>query len=103
MDKYTGLIDAPNTWLCFSILSTLCCCCPMGVVALVFSLKSEAANKRGDYPKASKYGRLAAWFNITAVCVTLFTLAVIFIYLFTWHNVTIPRNSTVHGHPIVHK
>lgn len=90
MEKYTGIVAAPKGWLGLSIFTLLCCCCVVGSVALIFSVLTESANSRGDYSKASKYSRLAIWFNITAVCIGLLSAFVFVIYILTWHGVNSP-------------
>ena len=67
MEKNTGIIAAPETWIGYSICNLLCCCCPLGVVSVIFSVMTESANNGGDYSKASKYSKLAAWFNIAGI------------------------------------
>ena len=67
MEKNTGIIAPPETWIGYSICNLLCCCCPLGVVSVIFSVMTESANNGGDYSKASKYSKLAAWFNIAGI------------------------------------
>ena len=67
MEKNTGIIAAPETWIGYSICNLLCCCCPLGVVSVIFSVMTESANNGGNYSKASKYSKLAAWFNIAGI------------------------------------
>lgn len=39
-------------YLVWSILETLCCCVPLGIVAIVFSVKANSAKQQGDYQTA---------------------------------------------------
>ena len=86
MNKYTGLIAAPNTWLLLSLFTILYCCGILGIVALIFSILTERANSRGDYSKACRYSRLAAWFNITAIVLGLLCILTFVIFFFTLDN-----------------
>lgn len=42
----------PNTWLVFSILVTLFCCVPLGLVAVVKAAKVETLWRNGQYEEA---------------------------------------------------
>ncbi len=39
----------PPTYLVWAVLSTLCCCLPTGIVALVYASKVSPLYLRGDY------------------------------------------------------
>jgi len=56
--------ERPPDYLAFSIIVTLCCCMPMGVVAIVFSANSrsmlESGNLEGAKEAADK-ARLFCW------------------------------------------
>ena len=42
----------PKTWLAESILATLFCCLPFGVVGIVYAAQVSACFTRGDYAAA---------------------------------------------------
>ena len=48
------------THLVGAILTTLCCCQPFGIVAIVFAGMTSGANSAGDYIRAADYSRKAA-------------------------------------------
>lgn len=71
----------PKTWLAESILATLFCCLPFGIVGVVHAAKVGTFFAMGNYKMARKESADAAkWTKIS-----FFTgLAVILIYLFIY-------------------
>ena len=62
----------PVNWipyLVLSIISTLCCCLPFGIVAIVFAAKINSSVTAGDYEAAEKAARTAKIWIIVAVAV----------------------------------
>lgn len=52
-----------NTWLVPSILVTLCCCLPFGIVSIVFAAKANSCVGRQDYVGAQQAANTAKmWF-----------------------------------------
>ena len=52
-----------NTWLIPSILVTVCCCLPFGIVAIVFASKANTCLGMQDYEGAKKAAHTAKiWF-----------------------------------------
>ena len=45
----------PRTWLLESILVTLFCCLPLGIVGIVYAAKVDTAYSRGAYADAIRY------------------------------------------------
>ena len=54
-------------YLVVSIISTLCCCLPFGIVAIVFSTKINGAVTAGDIEEAKKAAKTAKIWIIAAV------------------------------------
>ncbi|XP_017564174.2 synapse differentiation-inducing gene protein 1-like [Pygocentrus nattereri] len=54
-------------YLGYSIFTLLCCCLPLGVAALVFSMKTRDANTSGNRPVAERNSRTAFILNNTAL------------------------------------
>lgn len=55
--------EIPN-YLVQSILVTLCCCLPLGIVAIVYSAQVNSKKDQGDFPgawEASKKAKTWAW------------------------------------------
>ena len=64
--------EKPINWvpyLVLSIISTVCCCLPFGVVAIVFAAKINSSVSAGDYEAAEKAARTAKIWIIVAVAV----------------------------------
>lgn len=58
----------PKTWFVESLLATLLCCMPLGIISLIFSLLSSDAWSKSDYKSALKYSNKAGlWFKITII------------------------------------
>ncbi|XP_069460938.1 interferon-induced transmembrane protein 2-like [Ambystoma mexicanum] len=62
-------------YLGFSIFTLLFCFLPIGLVALIFSIKTRAANTRGDRPTASRNSRTALILNKTALVLGIKVIA----------------------------
>lgn len=61
----------PSTHLAWSIIVTLLCCIPLGVVAIIFSASVTPKYERGDYEGALKASERAEWFIILAIVIGL--------------------------------
>ena len=69
----------PNTWLVQSILATICCCLPFGIVGIVNATKVESYYMRGDYANAIRCSENSKKWTIWAVIA-----AVIFVVLYVF-------------------
>lgn len=56
-------------YLVLSIISTVCCCLPFGIVAIVFAAKINSSVNAGDYAAAEKAAKTAKIWIIVAVAV----------------------------------
>ncbi|XP_023820075.1 proline-rich transmembrane protein 1 [Oryzias latipes] len=61
------LQDPVNNYMCYSIFTTIFCCLPFGIAALIHSNAASRANQMGDRAGAEKNARLARNLNHTAV------------------------------------
>ncbi|NDV80998.1 CD225/dispanin family protein [Bacteroides sp. 51] len=70
----------PDNNLVWAILTTVLCCLPFGVAAIVYSTKVDSAWNSGNYDEALDAARKAATFSwISAGCGLFFGLAYIII------------------------
>ena len=68
----------PKNWLVESILVTILCCLPFGIVGIINAAKVDSAFKQGQVAEAEKASREAArWTKIGFFC----GLGVVVIYL----------------------
>lgn len=62
----------PVIWLVLSLLFLLCCCNPVALVPLIFSIMSMSARSGGRYAEAEvNAGRAKLWFLIVVVLTIL--------------------------------
>lgn len=59
----------PPTYLVWSILTTILCCLPFGIVAIVQSAKVESLYVQGLYAEALKASNEAKKWSIVSACV----------------------------------
>ncbi|KAF4073246.1 hypothetical protein AMELA_G00256710 [Ameiurus melas] len=76
----TGVPNAP-TYLGWSICNTLCCCLPIGIVAIVFSIRADTANTIGDSARAHAHSRMAKNMNIAALVFGIIILIIYIVYI----------------------
>lgn len=64
--------EQPVNWvpyLVLSIISTICCCLPFGIVGIVFSAKINTAVNTGNMEEARRYANTARiWIIVAVVC-----------------------------------
>lgn len=65
------LPPCPPTYLAWSVVVTVLCCIPIGVVGIIFSSKVTNAWRTGDMEKAEKYSEWAQWCIISAIALGL--------------------------------
>lgn len=66
----------PASHMVWSILVTILCCLPLGIVAIIYSSKVSAANSVGDIEKARRMANRADWFIILSIVLGLLSLPV---------------------------
>lgn len=63
----------PPTNLVWSIILTVLCCTPLGVVGIIFAILTKRHYNRGNYKKAEKYSEYGAWACIFAIILGIIT------------------------------
>lgn len=54
----------PPTYLVWAVISTLCCCIPTGIVAIIYASKVSPLWARGDYAGSMTASEKAGWWVI---------------------------------------
>lgn len=77
----------PKTWLAESILVTLFCCLPFGIVGIVHAAKVESAFNSGDYDgadrasaEAKKWTMIGFWIGVVLIALYFIFLAGVFFF-----------------------
>ncbi|XP_030077209.1 trafficking regulator of GLUT4 1-like [Microcaecilia unicolor] len=70
------------SYLALSIFNMLCCCFPLGVIALVCSLRVENASGTGDFDRAANASRLARILNIVGIVLGIILIVILVTIIF---------------------
>lgn len=70
-------------YLCWSILNTLFCCCPIGIAAIVFSCKTRDDIDAHDHDAAAKNSRTAFALYISALLIGILVEVIFTVVYFT--------------------
>lgn len=68
-------------YLIWSIVSTFCCCAPVGIGAIIFSLRARQQQKANDIAGAQTSAKYALWFIIAAVALGIVVWLVYTIFM----------------------
>ncbi len=71
-----------DTWLWQSIVATLLCCLPLGVVGIVFSAQAQSAMNVGNYEEARNKAGTARTMTLIAVGVGLAAILIWVLFFF---------------------
>lgn len=68
----------PKNWLVESILTTIFCCTPFGIVGIVYAAQVNSKYQTGDYPgaiqaskDAGRWTKIAFWLGIGLIIASL--------------------------------
>ena len=64
----------PPTNLVWAILSTICCCLPAGIVAIIYSVKVSNKFSMGDFEGAERASETSAWWCIASIVLGIISL-----------------------------
>lgn len=77
----TYCMDKPSSYLWLSILTTICCCLPLGIVGIIYSSKVDGLWMQGRYDEAKGASRKAViWSLIGVAC----SIIVWILYMVFW-------------------
>ncbi|XP_035281616.1 cysteine-rich and transmembrane domain-containing protein 1-like [Anguilla anguilla] len=76
----TPLIHPKPDYLGYSIFTMLCCCLPLGIAALVYSIRTRDANHQGQQQKAEMNSRTARNLNHAALGIGIALIILYIVY-----------------------
>ena len=85
-NNFNGMPQKPVNWvpyLILSIISTLCCCVPFGVVGIVFSAKINSAMLAGNLEEAQNNAKMARIWIIVSFAIGLLTWLIYMVLIVT--------------------
>lgn len=85
-DNFNGMNQKPVNWvpyLVLSIISTLCCCLPFGVVGIVFSAKINSSMTAGNLEEAQNNAKMARIWIIVSFAIGILTWLIYMILIVT--------------------
>lgn len=77
---YESAPAKPNSYLIWAILSTICCCLPLGIVSIVYAARVNDLYLRGNYEEASASSRKALNWALASLVVSVVGTIIYFIY-----------------------
>ncbi len=72
----------PPDYLVFSILTTIFCCLPFGIIAIVYSVKTRSANKARDMHEAAHCSSQAKFWLLLSAGIGLIFISIRLILAF---------------------
>ncbi|XP_070619759.1 proline-rich transmembrane protein 1-like [Erythrolamprus reginae] len=78
-------------YLAYSIFTMLCCCLPLGIAALVYSVQTQEANRTGNGDSARRNSKLARNLSHIAFGVGLGSLILYIIFVIFLYNQSVSQ------------
>ncbi|CAN9514074.1 unnamed protein product [Ophioblennius macclurei] len=75
------LTNPVNDYLCYSIFTMVCCCMPLGIAALIYSISAREANFHGNQAEAERSSRMARTLNHVALGIGVGVVVLTIIYV----------------------
>lgn len=69
--------ECPPSNLVWAIITTLCCCTPVGVVGIILACLTKKHYREGNYEKAEKFSEYGAWAVIASIILGLVTTPIV--------------------------
>ena len=66
----------PNNWLWQSIVATIFCCLPFGIVGIIYAAKVDSLYYTGKYAEAERWAKYAKTWTLIAFAVGIIYMAV---------------------------
>ena len=85
-NNFNGMPQKPVNWVLYlilSIISTLCCCLPFGVVGIVFSAKINSAMLAGNLEEAQNNAKMARIWIIVSFAIGILTWLIYMVLIVT--------------------
>ena len=73
----------PSNWLVYSILATICCCLPFGIVGIIFTARVDSLYYNGMYAEAEKAAKKAKTWTLLSFFIGLIYLIAVAIMMLT--------------------
>ena len=67
----------PPTNLVWAIISTLLCCLPAGIVAIIYAMKVTNKYREGDIEGAKRASEVGAWWCIASIILGILSMPLI--------------------------
>ncbi|XP_060936818.1 proline-rich transmembrane protein 1-like [Limanda limanda] len=75
------LAQPVTDYMCYSVFTLMCCCLPLGIAALIYSISTREANHAGDQLAAERSSRLARTLNHVGLGIGLAFTILMAVYL----------------------
>ena len=75
------MMSKPDSWLAWSILCTILCCLPLGVVGIVYAAQVDSLWNQGRYEESVKAAKKAKTFTLIGI---ISSAAIAFCYFVFW-------------------